>query len=183
MKRVGDTFEIRTGYTFRDSIADLKEGNVAIIQAGDINAAQLANVPRIEFVSSKHLLQAGDIMLSARGRTVARTVTPDLLPAVAASSVLVLRPLKEINSKFIARFFNSPTGQSALAKIKSGSYIKTLRKAELEDLVIPIPPVSTQQTIVNLADTIEQQQAILALKSKLFTDVFNQAMKLEGATQ
>jgi restriction endonuclease S subunit len=116
MKRVKDIFEIMTGYTFRDSISEILPGNVAVVQAGDINADRLATVPRVSFDAQKHLLEVGDILLSARGKVVARTVTADIIPAVAASSVIILRPLSDINTKFVCRYLNSSTGQSALAK-------------------------------------------------------------------
>lgn len=183
MTTVTELFEIRTGYTFRDSIPNIAPGAVAVVQAGDINAGRLAAVPRIQFVGDKHLLQAGDILLSARGSTIARTVTPDLVPAVAASSVMILRPKSDINSKFVTRFINSTTGQAALAKITSGSYIKTLRKSELGNLPIPTPPVTAQQTIVDLGEVIEHYKEVLKHKEQLITDIYNQAIKAEGASK
>lgn len=181
MNTLRDLFEIRTGYTFRDSTAGLKPGNVAVIQAGDINAARLSGVARIQFDGDKHLLQAGDILLSARGGTVARTVSPDLLPAVAASSVIVLRSKTvSTNTKFVARYLNSQAGQAALSRIMSGSYIKTLRKSELEELIIPTPPMTTQQTIVNLGEIIDEQKQMLKLKEELLTHIYNHAIKQGG---
>lgn len=180
MKRIGDIFEIRTGFTFRSAITEIGPGEVAVIQAGDINSAQLSNTTRIAFEGNKHLLQEGDVLLSARGGTAARTVNSDILPAVAASSVIVLRPNADINTNFIARFLNSTSGQAALAKIMSGSYIKTLRKSELKNLIIPTPPTATQQTIVDLGEVIDRQQQALNLKIELLTDIFNQAIKPQG---
>jgi restriction endonuclease S subunit len=58
-----------------------------------------------------------------------------------------------------------------------------LRKSELEDLLIPVPPVATQQTIVGLGDNIDQQHEILRVKAELLKDIYNQAIKLEGATK
>ena len=183
MKKAGDIFEIRTGYTFRNAITEIEAGVVAVIQAGDINSAQLSGAPRIAFDGDKHLLQEGDILLSARGGATARTVKADILPAVAASSVIVLRPNAGINTKFIARFLNSTSGQAALARIMSGSYIKTLRKSEIKNLIIPTPPDATQQTIVDLGEVIDRQRQALNLKCELLTDIFNQAIKPQGETR
>jgi restriction endonuclease S subunit len=183
MQRLEDIFDIRTGYTFRDSIAVLEPGDVAVIQSGDINAARLAQVKRIRFNSAQHLLQAGDILLSARGSATARTVFPDMLPAVAASSVVVLRPrLQDLSSRFITRFLNSPAGQSKLSKIMSGAYIKTLRKVELEELTVPMPPAATQQKLVELGDTIDNYRQTLQLKEQLLVRIYDQAIKLGAET-
>jgi restriction endonuclease S subunit len=183
MQRLGDIFDIRTGYTFRDSISAHEPGDVAVVQSGDINAARLAQVRRIGFNGAQHLLQAGDLLLSARGNATAHTVTPDILPAVAASSVVVLRPiLQDLNSRFITRFLNSPAGQAALSKIMSGAYIKTLRKVELEELKVPMPPAAIQQKLVELGDTIDSYRQTLQIKEQLLIQIYDQAIKLGAET-
>jgi restriction endonuclease S subunit len=178
---LGELFEIRTGYTFRDSIAELERGGVAVIQAGDINAARQSGLPRIDFNGTRHLLQVGDILLSARGATVARTVSPDLLPAVASSSVLILRPKSpDINSRFMTRYLNSHAGQAVLSKIMSGAYIKTIRKSELQELLVPMPPLKTQQKLVELGATVDDYREMLREKDVLLAHIYDRAMKLGG---
>jgi len=174
---LGQLVEIRSGYTFRDAIAELEAGETAVIQAGDINSARLAEAPRVKFDNPKHLLKAGDILVSARGGVVARTVTPDLLPAVAASSVFVLRPHSvHLNSKYIARFLNSPTGQAALRKISSGGYIRTLRKSELATIEIPPPSNNTQNKIVTLGETVDEYKRLLERKQQLIQELYNKTI-------
>lgn len=181
MHKLGNIFEIKTGYTFRDSIADLDSGDVAVIQAGDINAGRLAVVPRIQFSGDKHLLQEADIVLSSRGGTIALTITHDLLPAVAASSVFILRPISaEIDTRFVVRYLNSKPAQAEIAKIISGGYIKTIRKSDLEELSIPLPPRATQQTIVSLGESIDRHKDMLKLKEQLLSAVYDQAIRKAG---
>lgn len=181
MVKLGNIFEIRSGYTFRDSIADLDAGTVAVIQAGDINAARLAEVPRIQSVGEKHLLKEGDIVLSSRGGTVARTITRDILPAVAASSVFILRPLApEMNTRFVTRYLNSQSGQADISKIISGAYIKTIRKADLAEISLPLPPVSTQQSIVQLGEAIDRHRDLIRLKEQLLGNIYDQAIRKAG---
>jgi len=161
-------FELSTGYTFRDALSETSAGKVGVIQAGDINANRLNSIPRVQLDNQRHLLKPGDILVSARGNVAARTVTQDILPAVAASSVFVLRPISEnINPRFIARYLNSKSGQDALRQIKSGAYIKSLRISDLGSLQVPVPPGDIQNKIVALHDTIERQQNILHQKSQL----------------
>lgn len=184
MKELRELFSISTGYTFRDAIADMTPGQVGVIQAGDINAGRLNAIPRVKFESKTHLLKTGDIIISARGNVMARTVINELLPAVAASSVFVLRPTSNINPRFIARYLNSDNGQEALRQIMSGAYIKTLRKSDLATLRVPKPPDSTQEKIVALHDTIEKQRDILKLKQQLLEQIDNTVInQLQGETQ
>jgi len=174
MKELQQLFIISTGYTFRDAIAEMSVGKVGIIQAGDINAGKLAAIPRVQFANQKHLLQAGDIVVSARGSVAARTITPDILPAIASSSVFVLHPIsQDINSRFVALYLNSIKGQEALRQITSGAYIKILRKPDLANLHIPQPPSSTQETVISLHETIERQREILKLKEQLLENIDN----------
>lgn len=178
-------FTISTGYTFRDAIATMEPGNTAVVQAGDITAARLASVPRIAFDNPRHMLQAGDILISARGSVVARTVTPDLLPAIAASSVFVLRPiLDDLNPRFVARYLNSAYGQAALRQIATGAYIKSLRKPDIASLQIPQPPVATQDIIVRLHDVIDENRKLLRLKDELLQQLDNSVInQLQGENQ
>ncbi len=160
----------------------MQSGDVAVVQAGDVVAARLATVPRIEFANPRHMLQAGDILISARGSAVARTVTKDLLPAIAASSVFVLRPVsRDFNSRFVARYLNSARGQEALRQIASGAYIKSLRKSDLALLQVPQPPTAAQETIVKLHDNLDRQQTMLQRKCDLLKQLDNSVInQLQG---
>lgn len=185
MKELGQLFTISTGFTFRDAIARLGAGEVGVVQSGDITTANLSGVARVTFDKADHLLKADDILLSSRGKFVARTVTADLLPAVAASSVIVLRPISSgANSRFVARFLNSTRGQELLSRLESGSYIKTLRVSDLKTIKVPQPPVTEQQTVIRLHDNLIEQQKLLNLKNQLLKNIDdNLIAKLQGDTK
>lgn len=182
MKELGQLFTISTGFTFRDAIARLGDGKVGVVQSGDITTANLSDVARVTFDKADHLLKADDILLSSRGKFVARTVTPDLLPAVAASSVIVLRPVNSgASSRFVARFLNSTRGQELLSRLESGSYIKTLRVSDLKTIKVPQPPVTEQQTVIKLHDNLIEQQKLLNLKNQLLKNIDdNLIAKIQG---
>lgn len=183
MKRLNELFTISSGFTFRDSVTSLESGNVGVVQSSDITGGKLSSVDRVKFGHDKSLLRVGDILLSIRGNFVARTVTPDLLPAVAASSVIVLRAHDDaLNTRYIARYINSNHGQAQLAKITTGSQIKTLRKSELLDYRIPQPSGFTQDTVVSLHETIDSYRLTLDRKQQLLRQLDDAVInKLEGA--
>lgn len=182
MKELSQLFTISTGFTFRDAIARLGAGKVGVVQSGDITTANLSGVARVTFDKADHLLKADDILLSSRGKFVARTVTADLLPAVAASSVIVLRPVNSgASSRFVARFLNSTRGQELLSRLESGSYIKTLRVSDLKTIKVPQPPVTEQQTVIELHDNLIEQQKLLNLKNQLLKNIDdNLIAKIQG---
>ena len=185
MMELSQLFTISTGYTFRDAIARLDSGDVGVVQSGDITSSDLAGIARVEFDKEDHLLRPGDILLSSRGKFVARTVTPDLLPAVAASSVIVLRPVgADVNSRFVARFLNSARGQEILSRLESGSYIKTLRVSDLKSIKVPQPSIVEQQAVMKLHDNLTEQQKLLNLKNQLLKNIDdNLIAKSQGAAK
>lgn len=182
MKELGQLFTVSTGYTFRDAIARLEAGDVGVVQSGDIISANLVEIARVKFAKEDHLLKSGDILLSSRGKFVARTVTSDLLQAVAASSVVVLRPLDaDINSRFVARYLNSTRGQEVLSRLESGSHIKTLRVSDLRSVKVPQPSIVEQQAVLNLHDNLTKQLKLLGLKNQLLKNIDdNLIAKLQG---
>lgn len=183
MKSLQDSFTISTGYTFRDAIAGVNVGGIGVVQASDVNRGDLNSIVRIASANQNHFLQAGDILLSSRGEFTARTVTVDILPAIASSSVMVLRPLSSsANPRYIARYINSTAGQLQLQRITSGSAIKTLRKSELVHFQIPEANKHTQSTVIKLHDIIEKQRQVLRLKEQLLQQIDNSLINQVGET-
>jgi restriction endonuclease S subunit len=80
----------------------------------------------------------------------------------------------------VARFLNSNAGQAALAKIMSGAYIKTIRKTELQELKVPVPPLETQRRLVEMGDVVEDCQTMLRNKEQLLVQLYDQALKAGG---
>lgn len=178
--KISELFQINIGYTFREPIDPFSSGDVGVVQAGDINEARLASIRRLDIDEqqlSQHILRADDILISARGRSIARTVSNDLLPAIAASSVIVLRPVSSaVKPRYVAQYLNSRSGQAALTRIMSGSHIKTLRKQELAELDIPVVNEELQSCFLRLGEVIEEQAELLGKKKALLEQIFNSAV-------
>lgn len=170
-------FKIFTGYSFRESIINLNPGDVRVIQSGDVVGQDLYGARCVDFHNERHLLQAGDILVSARGELKAASVQVGVLPAVAASSVMVLRPKNgEFNSRYIAHFLNSSKGQSELVKSSSGSHVVTIRKSDLEQVKVSLPRREAQDALVRLHDAVKEQSKLLRLKSELLQSIENSAI-------
>ena len=81
--------------------------------------------------------------------------------AVASSIFYVLRVDSAIVlPAYLATILNLPQYQQQLWQMGGGSNIFSLRKKELEDLQIPIPPLKIQQQISDL-NLLFQQKNIL----------------------
>ena len=145
----------------------LSKGEILYLQLKnfDENNQFLANVDA--FVEedekyNKNLLLENDILLPSKGTRIFATLfRAQWGKAVASSIFYVLRVDSAIVlPAYLATILNLPQYQQQLWQMGGGSNIFSLRKKELEDLQIPIPPLKIQQQISDL-NLLFQQKNIL----------------------
>lgn len=180
MKSLKDIAMIQSGYTFRERIQDMPDGGVCVIQAKDVNAGDLSDLPTISFTNESQLLRDGDVLLSIRGSFKALCVHTHNQKMVAASSVMVLR-LKDsgISPDYLAMYFNSLLGQELLRSVATGATISALTKSILSTVTIPVPPPDKQRLMTSLQQNINQQQQLTQQKIKLTDTLLNQIITTE----
>lgn len=175
MTSLNDIVDIRTGYTFRYGVEGLASGTVAVIQTKDLSRLhKLDQLPHIDFQGDRHFLQAGDVLLSARGSFTAAVPEISHRQMVATSSMFVLRPhTPVINPQYLAAYLNSATGQAVLRQIASSAYIPTITKQQLGQIPIPLPPLATQGLIAALTDNINLQTETLKRQRQSLNRLIN----------
>ncbi len=60
----------------------------------------------------------------------------------------LVRVSEEVNQKFIGLFFQSPVYRSEISRLSIGININNLRKENIEEMLIPLPPLTEQEQIV-----------------------------------
>jgi restriction endonuclease S subunit len=126
-----------------------------------------------------HLLKDGDILFVGKGmRNFAWAYSQSLGKAVASSIFFVIRPNKDkVVPEYLTTLFNMPKYQAYFHAIGAGSSIPSIRKNELEVLLVPLPQLSTQRHIVEISKlhkrSLDITGQILAEKNKLFQAVIN----------
>lgn len=129
-----------------------------------------------------HLLSHGDVLLASKGyRNFAWTYPYHLGPAIASSIFLVIRPeMKIIEPGYLSIYLNLPSTQAALQSLSAGSSIPSIRRGELEELEIIIPPKSIQFKIIQYAElndtSIQMHQEIIRKQKSLFHQLVNQVI-------
>ena len=145
----------------------LPKGEILYLQLKnfDENNQFLANVDA--FVKedekyTKNLLLANDILLPSKGNRIFATLfQAQWGKAVASSIFYVLRvDTSIVLPTYLVAILNLPQYQQQLWQMGGGSNIFSLRKKELEDLPIPLPPPKIQQQISDL-NLLFQQKNIL----------------------
>lgn len=166
----------------------IKEGEIVYLQAKHFDEnGQLIRFlhPDLlaESISSKHLLQHGDVLFAAKGtKNFAALYESKNLPAVASTSFFVIRlkenTINKILPEFLAWYINQPVSQKFLKGYAMGTSIVSISKAVLEELEISIPDLQTQKAILiishlrNLEKKLKQQIETLREK-QIQQQIFN----------
>jgi hypothetical protein len=133
-------------------------GEVVYLQAKDFDqngslTAQLQPGLRFSDVSQKHLLIPGDILFAAKGsKNFAAVYESHNQPAVASTSFFVIRLITgQCLPGFLGWYLNSQPALSFLKELAKGTSIPSISKQVLESVVVPLPPLAKQQTILDIS--------------------------------
>ena len=136
----------------------VQEVSLRNIEADRIDLASLGTIA-IEFNrrTERHLLQPYDVLVTARSTVVkAALVPPALTPAVANSTLSVVRPQEPELGVFLWWFFTSRYGRTQLQARMVGSTVMLLRASALLDVEVPVPPMRDLHRIADLIETSER---------------------------
>ena len=167
--KLADLAEIRPGYLTRAAVKHDPAGTHCILQIRDFShdraSASLTDMVRIspESHSSVRPLQPGDVLFLAKGANNFAFAVPDLpAPTLAAAYFFVLRCAPAIQPEYLAWFLNHDSTRAVLTRLSTkGAHMPIIRRDILETLDIPLPPVTIQQTIVNLDSCRREEQTLL----------------------
>ncbi|OGI10755.1 MAG: hypothetical protein A3I68_01615 [Candidatus Melainabacteria bacterium RIFCSPLOWO2_02_FULL_35_15] len=179
LQSIADVSSISSGYTFRGPVEAEITGDIFVVQGKNLIAnAELfdtANFSRVSSIGIRnpYFLQHNDVLLTSRGSGLgtfrSSLFTSDKKNVIASSSVIIIRS-KDITviPKYISLYLNSPEGQQDLLQIVTGgSYIQSLLVKNLSDLLIPIPPLHIQKSIVALQENVFEQEKLLKRRQKI----------------
>lgn len=172
--KISELAEIQMGYPFRSRLEHEPEGNVSVIQMKDIDDANLLHSKdairvMLPDIKKHHLVQEGDLVFRSRGRSnsVALVASP-LMNVVLAAPMLLIRP-RHVLPAYLHWYINLQSTQMSLAAKAEGTSVRMISKAALEALELPVPDRKTQQLIVEAANLVNREQALLtqiAMKRK-----------------
>ena len=113
-------------------------------------------------ITSRHLLQTGDVLFAAKGyRNFASVYQNHNMAAVASTSFFVIRIVDRILlPEYLAWFLNHTSTQSLLKSKAKGTGIPSIRKSVLEELEISIPSIEKQGLIVKLSNLANKESEI-----------------------
>jgi restriction endonuclease S subunit len=134
------------------------EGEVYYVQSRHFNRDlqfEPSVKPNLPYHSKldKHLLKKGDVLVAAKGSERFAVAYQGLIqPAVASSTFIVLRinDQSQLLPDFLAWYINHPSTQAILADRAKGTSLLSVNKTDIGELVIPMPPVKQQESILKI---------------------------------
>ncbi len=165
-KALKDLAHITSGLHFRGKVESDTAGNVALIQIKDLDEDFVLHPEALERVHLEkpepYLVRQGDVLFVARGsRLGAAEIKEPLENTVATGSFFLLRPRDAVLPAFLAWSFNAPHVQNELRRAGQGTGLLLVRRADLEPLVLDVPPLDTQRAIVALDECARRERRLL----------------------
>ncbi len=133
------------------------------------------------------LLEPGDIVIPARGEHYQAVSFALPEPTLASSQLLTLRVTSDtVLPGYLCWALNQPGPQHTLRNESRGSNIPLLTRQSLGAVQVPLPPLATQQKIIELQQLWEQEQQLtqqlLDNRETLLKGMFQQLLRQAGLT-
>ena len=158
---LNEVAEVFAGVAYGKSMTT-EQGDDPSVSAGLVRAADVtrtgARSPSLFLtkeggarVESKHRLRAGDVLLTTSGTIGKLTAVSEpagTVGAVAAKSLVVIRPRERISSPFLKSLLASEVYQEWFRGHARGATVQDLSVRTLRHLPVPVPPVPVQERVV-----------------------------------
>ena len=165
-------------------VKPLEKGFAKYLQAKNFDdlgniQGELDAFVNIDNKNESHLLEEGDILFVGKGfRNFAWTYNKSMGPAIASSIFYVIRVNDiKVNPNYLTTLFNSQKYQNQFQSMAAGSSIPSIRKGELESIILPIPEFELQSNIAIISalhsEEIKLSNQIIENKKALFQGVIN----------
>lgn len=176
---------IISGYSFRNAVIHIPSGNYPVVQSKNLTKELYITDDALPFVNwsnvnTQAIAKNEDIVISARGRSVAAVVRSER-KLVVSSSLYIIRVERDlVMPEFLVLYLNSPAGQADLQKRSTGATIKTILKGALENIEIPRLPLKEQEMVVKIYQNMQMQTKLLErwqeINSKFFEIALNKVI-------
>jgi len=199
LKKIGAIANIRTGFQIREAVRHINDGSHRLIQVRDFDElgilhqddcirfhpyssgpVETRNIKALE----RQLVTVGDVLFLAKGtRCFAWAMTEEMPNTLVAGFFLVLQVKRRaVQPEYLAWWLNQPRTQTELERRRMGTHIRTVRKSELGDLEVEIPPLEVQKRISRLSQ-LRLREMVLSRRLAAERARLVEAVCLKAATR
>ena len=158
---------ISPGHPFRGTMPASSDSGIRVVQMKDLDDNAKINwgsATQVSLETKKEpdWLSNGDILFAARStRNIASLVESCPPQMLAAPYFYVVRiSHKKVLPKFLVWQLNQKPLQQYFQRESEGSITKSIKKSSLEEVLIAVPNLETQQKIINMAEIFEREREI-----------------------
>ena len=154
-KKLGDVCDFEGGSQPPKSewINHPQEGFVRMLQIRDFTQSRSFEIEYVKNTKKIRLCKADDILIGRYGASVGKILT-GLAGAYNVAIIKSIPDEKVIAKSYIRRYFESSLFQSILFKVCASRAAQAgFSKDDICDALIPVPPLSEQQSIVDYLDS------------------------------
>jgi len=183
--KLGEIGEIILGVTYKShEVSEIpKTGYIPILRTNNINYElnfdDVVYVPE-KCINQKQLIKAGDIVIamsSGSKKIVGKAAQSSVdVPFAFGAFCGLFRCNSHIDTRYIGFFFKTPRYRSEISHLSRGANSNNLRKDNIRNITIPVPPLETQHKIVAILEKVEATQRLRAeadaLTQELVQSVF-----------
>ncbi|WP_417507670.1 restriction endonuclease subunit S [Marinomonas gallaica] len=163
--KLSDLAEIRSGYTFREKVEEVDEGDVYLIQPKDFRFTkeikgqdylEISDLPMIFWEGrSTAFIQDECVLMPARGEYrealyISASELARNTPVVAGSQFFIIYPKREVSAQYLCWVIGQPQCQNYLSQTGEGSALRTLKISSLNEMPIPVPSEKVRSQILEL---------------------------------
>ena len=146
--------------------------NAGHLQNGDIDMSEMDFITPEKFQSLKGgKVQDGDILFCLRGSLGKCAIVRDIKEGTVASSLAILRPNEQVNSRYLLRFLQSGSCGRQIKKFDNGSAQPNLAAKSILNFELYLPALSAQNQVVKKIDELmalcDQLEARLKVRSEV----------------
>jgi type I restriction enzyme S subunit len=158
-KSLGDVCEFENGdrgknYPNRNEYV---ESGIPWINTGHIQPDGTLSMEEMHFITREKFnslrsgkIQSGDLVYCLRGATLGKTaLVAPLTEGAVASSLVIVRPMPLLDSRFLYFFLTGPLGQGLIKVFENGAAQPNLGARSVAKYPISLPTVEEQREIAN----------------------------------
>lgn len=168
-KKLKELVVVLSGYPFRSKIDDEPSAEACVVQMRDIGNDHKINWDTLVRAHPKgrkkpDWLDNGDVLFLSKGNNNPAILVEGIpSPCVCSPQFYLLKKkVDDIDSEYLAWIMNQEPSQDYFRSNREGSGTLSVRRSVLENLEIPVPPLSVQRDMVQLQYMVKREEELQA---------------------
>jgi type I restriction enzyme, S subunit len=186
LKRLGDFIKITGGFAFKSN--EFVDTGIPVIKIGTVNKGYfdletLSYVSKVTDKYQKYLIYPGDLLITLTG-TVGKDdygnvcIVPNKYNSYLLNQrVAKIEPLNNLDVIYLLYCFKQPTLKREITKLSRGIRQANISNEDINNLVIPLPPIEKQKKFSVIEQKIQLRKNSLIKSLQELENNFNSLMQ------